>query len=91
MGWPRLVGPLKLQVSFATEPYNRDYILQERTIILNSLPIVATSYPKRDIDTALISLRVRRRHRMHIKYMYSELGRDTDVRINIHEYSWMFK
>jgi len=30
MGWLRLVGSLKLQVSFAKEPYKRDYILQKR-------------------------------------------------------------
>ena len=42
MGWLRLVGSLKLQVSFAKEPYERDYILQERPIILRSLRIVAT-------------------------------------------------
>jgi len=32
-GWLRLVGSLKLYVSFAKEPYKRDYILQERLII----------------------------------------------------------
>ena len=32
-GWLRLVGSLKLQVSFAKEPYKRDYILQKRPII----------------------------------------------------------
>jgi len=37
MGWLRLVGSLKLQVSFAKKPYKRDYILQKRTIILRSL------------------------------------------------------
>jgi len=42
MGWLRLVGSLKLQVSFAKEPYKRDYILQKRPIILRSLLIVAT-------------------------------------------------
>jgi len=43
-GWLRLVGSLKLQVSFAKEPCKRDNILQERTIILRSLLIVATPY-----------------------------------------------
>jgi len=42
MGWLRLVGSLKLQVSFAKEPYKRDDILQKRSIILRSLLIVAT-------------------------------------------------
>jgi len=32
MGWLRLVGSLKLQVSFAKEPYKRDDILQKRFI-----------------------------------------------------------
>ena len=44
MGWLRLVGSLKLLVSFAKEPYNNDYILQKRPIILRSLLIVATPY-----------------------------------------------
>ena len=42
MGWLRLVGSFKLQVSFAKEPYKRDYILQKRRIILRSLLIIAT-------------------------------------------------
>ena len=46
MGWLRLVGSLKLQVSFAKETYTRDDILQKRPIILRSLLIVATPYGK---------------------------------------------
>jgi len=44
MGWLRLVGSLKLQVSFAE--YSQFYraLLQKRPIILRSLPIVATPY-----------------------------------------------
>ena len=42
MGWLRLVGSLKLQVSFVKEPYKRDDILQKRPIILRSLLIEAT-------------------------------------------------
>jgi len=42
MGWLRFVGFLKLQVSVAKEPYERDDILQKRPIILRSLLIVAT-------------------------------------------------
>jgi len=34
MGWLRLVGSLKLQVSFAKEPYERGHILQKSCIIL---------------------------------------------------------
>jgi len=44
MGWLRLVGALKLKVSFAKEPYKRDDILQKRPIILRRLLIVATPY-----------------------------------------------
>ena len=41
-GW--LVASIKLQVSFAKEPYKRDDILQKRPIILSILLIVATPY-----------------------------------------------
>jgi len=44
MGWLRLVGSIKSQVSLAKEPYKRDCILQKKPIILRSLPIVATLY-----------------------------------------------
>jgi len=43
MGWvATIIGSLKLQVSFAKEPYKRDDILQKRPVILRSLLIVAT-------------------------------------------------
>ena len=44
MGWLRLVGSLKFQVSFAKEPYKRDDILGKRRMILRSLLIVAAQY-----------------------------------------------
>ena len=44
MGWLWLVGSIKLQVSFAKEPYKRDDILQKRPIILSILLTVATPY-----------------------------------------------
>jgi len=44
MWWLRLVGSLKLQVSFAKEPYKIDDILQKGPVILWSLLIVATPY-----------------------------------------------
>ena len=44
MRWLRLVGSLKTQVSFAKEPYKRDYILQMRPIFLKSPLIIATPY-----------------------------------------------
>ena len=40
IGWLRCVGSSKLQVSFAEEPYKRDYVRQKRHIILRSLQIV---------------------------------------------------
>ena len=33
IGWLMLVGSINLQVSFAKEPYERDYILQKRPVI----------------------------------------------------------
>jgi len=44
MGWLRLVGSFKFQVSFAKEPYKTDDILQKRHIILRSLLIVVSLY-----------------------------------------------
>jgi len=44
MGWLRLVGSIKLQVSFAKEHYQRDAILRKRPIILSILLTVATPY-----------------------------------------------
>jgi len=37
MGWLRLVGSFKLQVSFAKEPYKRDYILQNKCALILQL------------------------------------------------------
>ena len=44
VGQLRLVGSLKLQISFAKEPYKRDDTLQRRRMILRSLLIIATPY-----------------------------------------------
>jgi len=44
MGWLRLVGPLKVQVSFAEYSLFYRALLQKRLIILRSLLIVATPY-----------------------------------------------
>jgi len=44
MGWLRLLGSIKLKVSFAKETYKRDYILQKRPIVLSILLTVATRY-----------------------------------------------
>jgi len=46
MGWLRWIGSvkLKLQVSFAKEPYKRDDILQRRHVILSIIMTLATPY-----------------------------------------------
>jgi len=44
MGWLWLVGSIKLQVSFAKEPYKRDGILQKRPLVYSILLTVATPY-----------------------------------------------
>jgi len=44
MGWLQSVGSIKLQVSFAKEPYKRDEILHKRPAILSILLTVATPY-----------------------------------------------
>jgi len=46
MGWLRLVGSFKLQVSFAEYGLFYRALLQKRPIILRSLRIVATTYSK---------------------------------------------
>ena len=43
MGWLWLVRSIKLQISFAKEPYKRENILQERSVILSILLTVATT------------------------------------------------
>jgi len=43
-GVASLRGSIKLQVSFAKEPYKRDVILQKRPIIQSILLTVATPY-----------------------------------------------
>jgi len=42
MGWLRLVGSIKIWVSFAKETYKRDDILQNRPMIVSILLTVAT-------------------------------------------------
>jgi len=44
MGWLWLVGSIKLQVSFAKQPYKRDDILQKRPINSSILLTVVTPY-----------------------------------------------
>jgi len=53
MGWLRLVGSIKWQVSFAKEPYKSDDILQKRPIILWSLLIEATPYEELTSQTSV--------------------------------------
>jgi len=44
MGWLRLVGSIKLQVSFAKEPYKTDNFLHKRPVILSILLTIAIPY-----------------------------------------------
>jgi len=44
MGWLHVAGSLKLQVSFAKEPYERDDVLQKRPMILRRLLIVSNTF-----------------------------------------------
>ena len=50
MRWLPSVGSIKLQVSFAKEPYKRDAIMQKRRIIVSILLIVATPYRDRALE-----------------------------------------
>ena len=52
----RLVGSLKLYVSFAKEPYKRDDILAKKSITLRSLLIVATPYQEQEPGSVLLRL-----------------------------------
>jgi len=71
MGWLRLVGSLKIQVSFAKEPYKRDDILQKRLIISRSLLIVATPYAYTYMYVCEASVYVMRMTHPHVRpYAY---------------------
>jgi len=54
MGWLRVVGSIKLYVSFANETYKRDDILQKRPMILSILLTVATPYES-EVDSTIQS------------------------------------
>jgi len=53
MRWLRLVGSLKLQVSFAKEPFKRDAILQKRPVFLRRLLIGGTPYHMECLEYAM--------------------------------------
>ena len=80
MGWLRLVGSLKLQVTFAKEPYKRDAILQKRRTILKSLQVVITPQnPQRSL------------HGRNVFYLSRFLSHslscsERDINIYIHTY-----
>ena len=54
MGWLRLVGSLKLQVSFAEYRLFHRALLQKRPIILRSLIPVATPYAMKTCNCAFL-------------------------------------
>ena len=72
MGWLRLVSSIKLQVSFAKEPYKRDDILQKRRIILRSLLIVATPYTFREPTTRIVATPIPRQGAFFYRALLSE-------------------
>ena len=65
MGWLRLVGSLKLYLSFTKEPYKRDDFLQKRPIILRSLLTVATPYEHMWVHVRVYA-HIRMSHGTHI-------------------------
>jgi len=65
MGWLWLVGSIKLQVSFAKEPYVGDHILQKRHMVLSILLTVATPY-RRAVNSGTGKIRITR-----ISHLYS--------------------
>jgi len=70
MGWLRLVGSIKLYVSFAKEPYKRDDILQKRPVILSILLTVAAPYDAGVIVCHLVAyLCHSHHHRRHMGWL----------------------
>jgi len=95
MGWLRLAarGSLKLQVSFAKEPYKRDYILQKRPIILRSL--LNRSHPI-DVQSCWVShVNVSQVHVAHhsLVVRHDSFTRVSQVNVAVSqlesEYKWM--
>jgi len=87
MGWLRLGGSLKLQVSFAKEPNKRDCILPKRHVILRSLLIALTPHVH---TCTMVSIWMQRATRLSIHIhgetvQHTALHRNTDT-IYIHVY-----
>jgi len=63
MGWLRFVGSLKTQVSFAKEPYKREYMLQKRRMFLRNTvcPLRRGSALDCALDTVHVTVHVLRR------------------------------
>ena len=66
IGWLRLVGSLKLQVSIAKEPYKRDLYSPKRHIILRNLLIVATPYNHSESLHCVYSIHIWHIHIAHL-------------------------
>jgi len=77
--WLRWVGSLKIYVSFAKEPYKRDYILQKRLLFSRSLLIIATSYEYMDISMRMACF-LYSRGRVRKSLLYEEYLLHTYVR-----------
>jgi len=72
MGWLRLVGSIKLQVSFAKYHLFYRALLQKRPIILRSLLIAATPYIQRYIRLSEMNLTANKGVRLYL-YVYVHL------------------
>jgi len=92
MGWLRLVGSLRLLVSFAKEPYKIDDILQKKPIILRSLLFVATPYldsmlwSESNTHTYVRTYVPKCSHQSIKKYKYTYLHKYIHILAYIHTY-----
>ena len=71
MRWLRLVGSIKLEVSFAKETYKKDYIVYKRPVISSILLTVATPYQTQIWILALIY------YAHEYTYSQTQMSRDT--------------
>jgi len=82
MGWLRLVGSIKLQVSFAKEPFKRDCILQKSPMIWSIVLTVATPYLPADshlnwVECLYIRMCILKFRKTLTVWMYRMIQKDT--------------
>ena len=84
MRWLRLVGSLKLHVSFAKESYKRDDILQKRPRIVRSLLVVATLFLFL-FTTVFLSLpHTHTTHHTHIQHITHTYNMRAMLAVHVH-------